>query len=173
MQIKVWDQLLSINEIDIHGLNEEQITGLMRGAAGTKVMLRLETRRKRSRELKHVVLTRQLPSTFAPDMMTVSWMAHDGLSDSELDTYLPHLRSAREHVRSWTDSLSLVLRTQQDRPDDCSDPPQPPAAAEPAVAAADLQSLAMMMPTEGRNDEAERLEMRSDLLQRPRTYLIL
>ena len=167
--------MLSINEIDIQGLNEEQITGLMRGAAGTKVMLGLETRWKRSRELKHVVLTRQLPSTFAPDMRTVSWKAHDGLSDSELDTYLPHLRSAREQVRSWTDALSLVLSTQQNRPDDsgCSEPHLPPASvAEPAdAAAADLPRLPLL--AEGREDEAERLEMRSDLLQRPRTYLIL
>ena len=164
--------MLSINEIDIQGLNEEQITGLMRGAAGTKVMLGLETRWKRSRELKHVVLTRQLPSTFAPDFTTVSCQRHHG--ESELaNAHFPHLRSTREHVRHWTDSLALLLRAQPNRHDTCPDPHQPPSSAEPADFAREAFLRSPANSAESRDDEAERLEMRSDLLQRPRTYLIL
>ena len=170
-QVKVWDQLLSINEFYIHGMSADQIASLMRGASGTEVMLGLETRRKRSRELKHVVLTRQLPSTFAPDFTTVSCQRHHG--ESELaNAHFPHLRSTREHVRHWTDSLAL-LRAQPNRHDTCPDPHQPPSSAEPADSAREACLPLPANPAESRNEEAELLEMRSDLLERPRTYLIL
>ncbi len=153
-------------------MSEDQIAGLMRGPAGTEVMLGLERRRKYTRELKYVVLTRQLPTTFAPDFSTVSCQRHHGESQL-VNAHLPHLRSAREHVRNWTDSLALLLQTQQNTGENCPDPHHPSGTADLVACARNAGLPPHSVQEEGCEDEAELREMRSHFLQLPRTYLVL
>jgi hypothetical protein len=122
------------------------------------VMLGLETRWKHFREVKRVVLTRQLPGTFAPDIMAVSGQLH---RDKELID--AHRQSAQGQVLSWTDSLSLLLHAHRTKPDDCTDPPS--GSTEPAVWAG------LYLPHMPAAEEEEK--WRTDLLLRPRTYLVL
>ncbi len=118
-------------------------------------MLGLETRRKHYREPMSVLLFRQLPNTFAPDIMTVGWQDNKNASD-----FVFHMR---DQVRSWADflcSLVHLVPIHQNMPDDCTADPPPSAAGLP-------------LPATPAEEEAEQREMRSHLLQRPRTYLLL
>uniref|UniRef100_A0A7S0QJ29 PDZ domain-containing protein n=1 Tax=Cryptomonas curvata TaxID=233186 RepID=A0A7S0QJ29_9CRYP len=112
-QIKLWDELITVNDQKTQDLHNEEICGLIRGLAGGEVTLGFQRKTPTTSIRFSVIVQRKLSSTFGPDLRSVSWQNKD--KNMPIIVLHPSLHGIVEHLRHQRDSiLGKVFKEQKD-----------------------------------------------------------
>ena len=101
-QIKLWDELITINGVEVSNLRDHEICELARGPLGSEVMLGFQRKDVNSLTDFSVNLRRELSSAFGPDISSVSWKKKEANPRIALH---PHLQHTLDHLLERRNSL--------------------------------------------------------------------